>query len=132
MPRPTVSRPATMPKPVKVRLRGRGPAPARIDRGLLLHRPPPADRLAPDRQRQRLSQPLPQLAMLTQLSQQRMRLRLTGRTLDDQRLICQQRRQRVDLVEVAVWMVLYGVLLVISSILLSREAQLSASGLWTT
>ena len=31
-----------------------------------------------------------------------------------------------------VWMVLYGVLLVISSILLSRVAHLSASGLWTT
>lgn len=39
---------------------------------------------------------------------------------------------KVFAIVLGVWMVLYGVLLVISSILLSREAQLSASGLWTT
>ena len=39
---------------------------------------------------------------------------------------------KVFAIVLGVWMVLYGVLLVISSILLSRVAHLSASGLWTT
>jgi len=39
---------------------------------------------------------------------------------------------KVFAIVLGVWRVLYGVLLVISSILLSREAHLSASGLWTT